>query len=179
MIPDVNDIAPFYPYSHRSRSEDPLKEELSYLSPELVRSIEFRGNQLILKNEYTQESDVYAFGTILFEMSAYKFPFERLTVESIVWRVGSGESETVHKVPCSESLRQLMNSCWNQNPARRLSFPIIHRFLTQGNFSLQRRFSSSEPEKLNFLGRTNSPSSSPPQQHLQPLASPASHLTHL
>lgn len=157
---------------NRSRSEDPLKEELSYLSPELVRSIEFRGSQLILKNEYTHESDVYAFGTILYEMSAYRFPFQRLTVESIVWRVGSGESETVHKVPCSDTLRQLMSSCWHQNPARRLSFPAIHQYLGTENVSLRRRFSSSEPEKLNFLGRT----CPPPTVGIN---SPQSHLTHL
>ena len=129
------------------------------MSPELIRSIEYSPKGLVMKNEYTQESDVYAFGTIMYEMTAYRFPFERLSIDSIIWRVGSGECETVQKINCADSFRQLMTRCWNQNPARRLSFSIILRFLTQDNFSIHRRFSSSEPEKLNFLGQSNDGSS--------------------
>jgi len=129
-----------------------VREELSYLSPELVRSLEVSGDELILKNDFTPETDAYAFGTLLFELVAYKFPFEKLSLESIVWRVGSGERESLQKLNCSSSLKDLINQCWHSNPAQRLKFRQILRLL-QDCVCIQKTFSSSEPENLNYIGQ--------------------------
>ena len=134
-----------------SDSESQLKEELSYFSPELIRSIELSNNQLILKNAFSPETDAYAFGTILYELVAYKLPFEKLSIDSIIWRVGSGDHEPLHKINCSSSFKELISRCWHSNPARRLKFPAVVRLL-QENVSIHKTFSCSEPEKLNCAG---------------------------
>ena len=134
-----------------SDGEKQLREEICYFSPELIRSIELSNNRLVLKNAFTPETDAYAFGTVLYELVAYKLPFEKFSIDSIIWRVGSGDHEALNKLSCSSSFKELISRCWHSNPARRLKFPALLQLL-QEKVSIHKTFSCSEPEKLNCAG---------------------------
>ncbi|VDM42256.1 unnamed protein product [Toxocara canis] len=59
---------------------------LSYLAPELIKELSAELNQL----PFSEASDVYAFGTIWFELMTYGFPFEQVHPDMVIWQVGRG-----------------------------------------------------------------------------------------
>lgn len=62
------------------------KECLYYMAPELVKLI---GTDRI-ESAFSQASDVYAFGTIWYEMFCQEFPFSSHSADSVLYLVGNG-----------------------------------------------------------------------------------------
>ena len=192
-----------------------IREQLSYLAPELIRTMDIesipslsrcthgvndhlhQSPEAITTSKHTMATDVYAFGTILYELMTYKFPYSKLTSENIISRVSNGYHESVSKLKsCPTFWSDLIKSTWHANPVSRPSFKQICKILQASSkqtnqlvssrsnansnttlassltanksmgtnssplplscsatahiSSLNRQFSSSEPEKLNF-----------------------------
>ncbi|XP_068408387.1 muscle, skeletal receptor tyrosine-protein kinase isoform X5 [Eschrichtius robustus] len=83
----------------------------------------------IFYNRYTTESDVWAYGVVLWEIFSYGLqPYYGMAHEEVIYYVRDGN---VLSCPenCPLELYNLMRLCWSELPADRPSFTSIHRIL--------------------------------------------------
>ncbi|NXS11974.1 MUSK kinase, partial [Neodrepanis coruscans] len=83
----------------------------------------------IFYNRYTTESDVWAYGVVLWEIFSYGMqPYYGMAHEEVIYYVRDGN---VLSCPdnCPLELYNLMRLCWSKLPAERPGFPSIHRIL--------------------------------------------------
>ena len=83
----------------------------------------------IFYNRYTSESDVWAFGVVLWEIFSHGMqPYYGMAHEEVIYYVRDG-----HILGCPErcplELYNLMRLCWSSQPTDRPSFSSIHRIL--------------------------------------------------
>ncbi|ELV09937.1 Kinase suppressor of Ras 1 [Tupaia chinensis] len=74
------------------RRENQLKlshDWLCYLAPEIVREMTPGKDEDQLP--FSKAADVYAFGTIWYELQARDWPFKNQPAEALIWQIGSGE----------------------------------------------------------------------------------------
>uniref|UniRef100_A0A8C0J727 receptor protein-tyrosine kinase n=1 Tax=Chelonoidis abingdonii TaxID=106734 RepID=A0A8C0J727_CHEAB len=83
----------------------------------------------IFYNRYTTESDVWAYGVVLWEIFSYGMqPYYGMAHEEVIYYVRDGN---VLSCPdnCPLELYNLMRLCWSKLPSDRPSFASIHRIL--------------------------------------------------
>ncbi|XP_074668797.1 muscle, skeletal receptor tyrosine-protein kinase isoform X3 [Strix aluco] len=83
----------------------------------------------IFYNRYTTESDVWAYGVVLWEIFSYGMqPYYGMAHEEVIYYVRDGN---VLSCPdnCPLELYNLMRLCWSKMPADRPGFASIHRIL--------------------------------------------------
>ncbi|XP_063311337.1 muscle, skeletal receptor tyrosine-protein kinase [Pelobates fuscus] len=83
----------------------------------------------IFYNRYTTESDVWAYGVVLWEIFSYGMqPYYGMAHEEVIYYVRDGN---VLSCPenCPLELYNLMRLCWSKMPSDRPSFACIHRIL--------------------------------------------------
>ncbi|XP_062334499.1 muscle, skeletal receptor tyrosine-protein kinase [Osmerus eperlanus] len=83
----------------------------------------------IFYNRYTSESDVWAFGVVLWEIFSHGMqPYYGMAHEEVIYYVRDG-----HILGCPDrcplELYNLMRLCWSSQPTDRPSFSSIHRIL--------------------------------------------------
>ncbi|XP_013793701.2 muscle, skeletal receptor tyrosine protein kinase-like [Limulus polyphemus] len=83
----------------------------------------------ILYSRFTVESDVWAFGVVLWEIFSFALqPYYGMTHEEVVTFVQEGKV-----LPCPDntppSVYTLMKNCWNKKPSNRPSFKTIYKAL--------------------------------------------------
>ncbi|CAJ0578960.1 unnamed protein product, partial [Mesorhabditis spiculigera] len=94
---------------------------LPYLAPELIREISGDYREL----SFSEQSDVFAFGTIWFELVKGKIPWKGYHPDLIVWRVGNGCKPPLEQIVPTNDLAEILCRCWKFNPFDRPSFPEI------------------------------------------------------
>lgn len=83
----------------------------------------------IFYNRYTSESDVWAYGVVLWETFSHGMqPYYGMGHEEVIYYVRDGH---VLSCPphCPLELYSLMRLCWSSQPPQRPSFSSIHRIL--------------------------------------------------
>ncbi|XP_074850790.1 muscle, skeletal receptor tyrosine-protein kinase isoform X1 [Carettochelys insculpta] len=83
----------------------------------------------IFYNRYTTESDVWAYGVVLWETFSYGMqPYYGMAHEEVIYYVRDGN---ILSCPddCPLELYNLMRLCWSKLPSDRPSFASIHRIL--------------------------------------------------
>lgn len=93
---------------------------LCYLAPELIRGLKpYRSEEDLL---FTKNSDVYAFGTVWYELLCGEFPFKRQPHESVIWQVGRGMKQTLANLQASRDVKDILMLCWAYDPDSRPDF---------------------------------------------------------
>ncbi|EPY85845.1 muscle, skeletal receptor tyrosine-protein kinase isoform 1 [Camelus ferus] len=83
----------------------------------------------IFYNRYTTESDVWAYGVVLWEIFSYGLqPYYGMAHEEVIYYVRDGNILSCPE-DCPLELYNLMRLCWSKLPADRPSFTSIHRIL--------------------------------------------------
>lgn len=83
---------------------------LCYLSPELIRQL--RAIRPAQENlPFSKASDVYAFGTIWYELLCGEFPFKGQTVASTIYHIGRGMKYTLANVQTSRDVKDILMLC--------------------------------------------------------------------
>ncbi|NP_001159753.1 muscle, skeletal receptor tyrosine-protein kinase isoform 3 [Homo sapiens] len=83
----------------------------------------------IFYNRYTTESDVWAYGVVLWEIFSYGLqPYYGMAHEEVIYYVRDGNILSCPE-NCPVELYNLMRLCWSKLPADRPSFTSIHRIL--------------------------------------------------
>ncbi|CAD5116607.1 DgyrCDS5480 [Dimorphilus gyrociliatus] len=95
--------------------------------------------ELLENNERkpTQESDVYSFAIIMYEIVTRMMPFESysLTIDNIIEKVGLRSyppfRPSLDEFDCSIGVKNVIKHCWNDNPNLRPSFGDVKKNLSK------------------------------------------------
>ncbi|NWY70901.1 KSR1 Kinase, partial [Erithacus rubecula] len=114
------------------RRENELKlphDWLCYLAPEIVR--EMAPGKDEDKLPFSKAADIYAFGTVWYELQAREWPFRSQPAEALIWQIGSGDG--VRQVLASASLgkevNEILSACWAFDLSERPSFTVLMEML--------------------------------------------------
>ncbi|CAD5125845.1 DgyrCDS14044 [Dimorphilus gyrociliatus] len=126
---------------------------LTYVAPEMMRSLRVIPPKLVPKVPYTAATDIYSFGTLLYEMMSGCYPYRGVSPETVIWQVSQGKRQSLSKFNDIKGIKTIIKRCWYQKPEDRADFAKINHELQKLSGLLKRR-SSSEPDKLHALGLT-------------------------
>ncbi|RUS72134.1 hypothetical protein EGW08_020107 [Elysia chlorotica] len=117
---------------------------LTYIAPEIMCTIRVIPPRLVPFCSFSSESDVYAFGTIMFEVLSGQFPFHGMSPEKIIWQVCANQRHALFTFKCSLAIKTLIEDCWAHEPLYRPEFRELFKDL-QRHSPLHKKHSSSEP----------------------------------
>ncbi|XP_044286426.1 kinase suppressor of Ras 1 isoform X2 [Varanus komodoensis] len=114
------------------RRENELKlphDWLCYLAPEIVR--EMAPGKDEDKLPFSKAADVYAFGTVWYELQAREWPFKRQPAEALIWQIGSGEGmkQVLAASNFGKEVGDILSACWSFDVSERPSFPLLMEML--------------------------------------------------
>ncbi|XP_062362974.1 kinase suppressor of Ras 1 isoform X2 [Cinclus cinclus] len=114
------------------RRENELKlphDWLCYLAPEIVR--EMAPGKDEDKLPFSKAADIYAFGTVWYELQAREWPFKSQPAEALIWQVGSGEGvrQVLATVSLGKEVNEILSACWAFDLSERPSFTVLMEML--------------------------------------------------
>ncbi|NXD78439.1 KSR1 Kinase, partial [Halcyon senegalensis] len=110
------------------RRENELKlphDWLCYLAPEIVR--EMAPGKDEDKLPFSKAADIYAFGTVWYELQAREWPFKNQPAEALIWQIGSGEGvkQVLATVSLGKEVNEILSACWAFDLGERPSFTVL------------------------------------------------------
>jgi len=113
---------------------------LCYLAPELVRVLraelftscaaDSTDGTATADVPFSFYSDVFAFGTVWYELLFGDWPYRDVPAETLVYLVGSARRPALRDAAsCSRDVVLLLMLCWDTSPQRRPSFLALNRLL--------------------------------------------------
>uniref|UniRef100_A0A671SP70 non-specific serine/threonine protein kinase n=1 Tax=Sinocyclocheilus anshuiensis TaxID=1608454 RepID=A0A671SP70_9TELE len=95
---------------------------ICYLAPEIVRKMSPGNNEDRLP--FSNAADVYAFGTIWYELQARDWPITSQPVEATIWQVGSGEGirRVLAEINLGKEVTEILSACWSYDTRNRPTF---------------------------------------------------------
>ncbi len=108
---------------------------LCYLAPEIMRAL--RVNQDNFGNSHNTEddlpfsksSDVFAFGTVWFELLTGEWPWRGAPPETVIWLVGKGVEPSLANLQASRDVKDVLLACWTYRPEHRPDFTSLSDLL--------------------------------------------------
>ncbi|KAI6243219.1 hypothetical protein M3Y99_00146100 [Aphelenchoides fujianensis] len=98
-------------------------EWLAYMAPEMHRNLSLDLEHVLTAVEFTNETDMFAFGTVWYELLTLQFPqFDRATTPQDIHRL-------VHSLGVRECWKVFLSTCWQFDPSNRWSFARALDFL--------------------------------------------------
>ncbi|GJD06453.1 Probable serine/threonine-protein kinase [Galdieria sulphuraria] len=94
-------------------------------------TFQYMAPEVLANQPYSEKADVYSFGIILWEMVAKQLPYYGIQPMQVAVAVLSKQMRPPMPPSCPAPLAQLIQSCWQQDPSRRPSFPEIMKLLEQ------------------------------------------------
>nr|XP_056721292.1 kinase suppressor of Ras 1 [Euleptes europaea] len=114
------------------RRENELKlphDWLCYLAPEIVR--EMAPGKDEDKLPFSKAADVYAFGTVWYELQAQEWPFKNQPAEALIWQIGSGEGmkQVLSASSLGKEVGEILSACWSFDLSERPNFTLLMEML--------------------------------------------------
>ncbi|CAB1442433.1 unnamed protein product [Pleuronectes platessa] len=106
-----------------SRREDKLRIPngwLCHLAPEIMQQLSPDTEED--KLPFSKQSDVFAFGTIWYELHAREWPYKSQPAEVIVWQIGSGMKPNLAQTGMGKEISDILLLCWAFKQDERPSF---------------------------------------------------------
>ncbi|KAG8179292.1 hypothetical protein JTE90_024141 [Oedothorax gibbosus] len=104
---------------------------LCYLAPEVIRSLRAGSQQENDNLPFSRASDIYAFGTVWFELLCGEWPFHGHPSEAIIWQVGKGVKQTLANIQASRDVKDILMTCWAYKDTERPEFSKILMMLSR------------------------------------------------
>ncbi|XP_068633379.1 kinase suppressor of Ras 2 [Battus philenor] len=95
---------------------------LCYLAPELVRALRPHAS---LHLPFSKCTDVYAFGTVWYELLCGEYPFKGQPPEAVIWQVGKGVKQSLANMQASRDIKDILMLCWSYRAGERPDFPHL------------------------------------------------------
>ncbi|XP_038220722.1 kinase suppressor of Ras 2 isoform X2 [Zerene cesonia] len=95
---------------------------LCYLAPELVRALRPHAS---LHLPFSKHTDVYAFGTVWYELLCGEYPFKGQPAEAVIWQVGKGAKQSLANMQASRDIKDILMLCWSYRASERPDFPHL------------------------------------------------------
>lgn len=102
---------------------------LCYLSPEIMRSLRSYYQPDEEELPFSQASDVYAFGTVWYELLCGDWPFKAQPPEAIIWQVGKGMKQSLANLQASRDVKDILMMCWSYRIGDRPDFTTLLKTL--------------------------------------------------
>ncbi|OQR68073.1 kinase suppressor of Ras 1-like [Tropilaelaps mercedesae] len=102
---------------------------LCYLAPELIRDLRPGAGQPDLS--FSTRSDVYAFGTVFYELLCGDWPFRSQPPEAIIWQVAKGVKPPLANLQTSQDVKDILMSCWSFQADDRQDFARLQVLLVR------------------------------------------------
>nr|XP_043882997.1 kinase suppressor of Ras 2 isoform X2 [Solea senegalensis] len=106
-----------------SRREDKLRIPngwLCHLAPEIIQQLSPDTEED--KLPFSKQSDVFAFGTIWYELHAREWPYKSQPAEVIIWQIGSGVKPNLAQTGMGKEISDILLLCWAYQQEERPSF---------------------------------------------------------
>nr|CAI5823630.1 unnamed protein product [Callosobruchus analis] len=94
---------------------------LCYLAPEIMWSLQAH-NPHDVELPFSKASDVYAFGTVWYELLCGEWPFKGQPPEAVIWQVGKGMKQPLANLQASSDVKDILMLCWSFRPGERPDF---------------------------------------------------------
>ena len=130
--------------------------DINYLPGEDVQKIHVGSSkQLVLSSQPSFSSDVFAYGTIAYELMTLERPYNNLPLVDLIWKLGNHDYQSLEGV-AKGRFRSVISRCWSQQASKR---PTFKKTLTMvqddsklGKFSSVQFHNYSVPSHLCSMG---------------------------
>ncbi|XP_066159270.1 kinase suppressor of Ras 2 [Euwallacea fornicatus] len=115
-------------FGHRIESLSIPPGWLCYLAPEMMRALDahrFHEKEL----PFSRSSDVYAFGTVWYELLCGEWPFKNQLPEAVIWQVGRGIKQPLANLQASAEVKDILMLCWQFREEKRPDFQKLSDIL--------------------------------------------------
>lgn len=114
--------------------------DLPYLTPDEIRSVtQLPNGELFLPVKPTPSSDIFAFGTLTYELVTLKSPFQNQSLLELVWSIGNNRVQSLEFLPRS-CFRSVIHRCWSLT--KRTTFKNILSSIQDNTLFPPNRYSS-------------------------------------
>lgn len=103
---------------------------LCYLAPELLRGLR-QTPPTHYELQLSKGSDIYAFGTVWYEILCGEFPFKQQPPEAIIFQIGCGMKQTLANVQAARDVKEILMFCWAFQRDDRPDFSRLHSLLVE------------------------------------------------
>lgn len=103
---------------------------LCYLAPELIRGLK-QTKKVHEELQFSKASDVYAFGTVWYEILSGEFPFKGQGAESTIYQVGRGMKQTLANLQATREVKDILMLSWAFQPDDRPDFNRLFQLLKE------------------------------------------------
>lgn len=105
---------------------------LCYLAPELIRGLRrSHKNKAHAELSFSRASDVYAFGTIWYELLCGEFPFKGHSPHTIIYQIGCGMKQTLANLQATREVKDILMISWAFQSDDRLDFGRLFQLLKE------------------------------------------------
>ncbi|XP_065577824.1 kinase suppressor of Ras 2-like [Artemia franciscana] len=101
---------------------------LCYLAPEIMQNLRPGGNESD-ELPFSAASDIYAFGSVWYELLCGEWPWRQLPPETVIWMVGRGMKYPLANLQTSKDVKEILMTCWSYCPDERPEFPKLLKIL--------------------------------------------------
>ncbi|XP_077163602.1 kinase suppressor of Ras 2 isoform X1 [Paroedura picta] len=100
---------------------------LCHLAPEIIHQLSPDTEED--KLPFSKQSDVFAFGTIWYELHAREWPFKIQPAEAIIWQVGRGMKPNLSQIGMGKEISDILLFCWAYEQEERPTFTKLMEML--------------------------------------------------
>ncbi|KAM3826203.1 kinase suppressor of Ras 2 [Vipera latastei] len=100
---------------------------LCHLAPEIIHQLSPETEED--KLPFSKHSDVFAFGTIWYELYAREWPFKSQPAEAIIWQVGRGMKPNLSQIGMAKEISDILLFCWAYEQEERPTFTKLMEML--------------------------------------------------
>ncbi|EKX52428.1 hypothetical protein GUITHDRAFT_65027 [Guillardia theta CCMP2712] len=114
----------------------------------MTRPVRWMAPESIERRQFSEKSDVWAFGVTMWEIWTYaeKIPYESVSEDSLVETKVLGGERLPRSPSCPAAVYSIMLECWRERKSERPGFSDLQRKLQQHDLTVAESSSEDEPD---------------------------------